>query len=147
MALGSSIVKCLIQNNADVNKPSYLGVLITPLFISSQNGYLQAVKYLVQNGAKVNQHIDDGRTPLMVSCFNGHLSIVKYLVENGADIYQATQIGITSLAFAILNNQTEIAKFLLRNDVDTENTILGLKKYGELELIEILDKLNKIMKE
>jgi ankyrin repeat protein len=87
-------------------------------------------------------------TPLMVSCFNGHLPIVEYLIENGADINQETQIGITSLAFAILNNQTEIAKFLLRNDVNTENTILGLQKHGELELIEILDKLyNKTMKE
>jgi ankyrin repeat protein len=100
---------------------------------------------LIENGGNVNQADNEGRTPLYVSSLNGHLKVVKYLIYKKADINQTTAHGITPLACAIHNNEIEVAKFLLRNKANIENTKLGLKKYGKLELIEILDILYKEM--
>ena len=48
-----------------------------------QNGDLENIKYLVENGANINAYMDDA---LRLSAGNGHLDVVKYLIENGADI-------------------------------------------------------------
>jgi len=45
---------------------------VTPLLLSSQDGHLPVVKYLVENGADVNQAHNDGATPLFISSQKGH---------------------------------------------------------------------------
>ena len=46
------------------------------------------MKYLVSQGADVNQSDNEGRIPVLVAYYKGHLSIVKYLLSHGADINQ-----------------------------------------------------------
>jgi ankyrin repeat protein len=82
-----------------------------------------------------------------VSSQNDYLPVVQYLIQNGADVNQAAANGITPLAFAIYRNQNEVAKLLLKNNANMEITKLDLEKHGELELIAILDKLYKEIKE
>merc|ERR1712034_300311 len=106
-------------------------------------GHLPVVKYLINNGAGVNQADNNGWTPLLLCSQNGNLSIVEYLINHEADVNQADNNGVTSLAVAIANNHTKIAKFLLSKNANIETTRLFLKEKKEFDMIEILDKLCK----
>ena len=63
-----------------------INMIIPPLFVASQNGYIEIVKYLTEHGADVNKCRENGWTPLHAVSENGHLESVKLLVKNGADI-------------------------------------------------------------
>merc|ERR1711925_47732 len=98
----------------------------------------------VENGADVNQFMNNGLTPICVSAQNGHLPVVKYLIKNGANVNQANHDGSTPLFVTIYYKQTEVAKFLLKNtDVNVETTKLFLIKRGLFELVNELNELNK----
>ena len=60
-------------------------VLSDAIYLASELGHLEKVKYLVENGADVNAKDRFDRTALIFASENGHFEIVKYLVENGAD--------------------------------------------------------------
>ena len=54
---------------------------LNSLMIASQNGYLQIVMFLVENGANVNgTAILSCLTPLMFASKEGHYDIVKFLL-------------------------------------------------------------------
>ena len=53
----------------------------TSLITASENGHLEIVKDLVENGADVNSKDEDGKIALNKASSSGHLEIVKYLVS------------------------------------------------------------------
>jgi len=140
-----AIIEYLVQNGADVNIANNQGT--TPLGMSSVTGNLPLVQYLIKKGANVNQRIGNGVTPLILASENGHLRIVQYLIEIGVDINQEDYRGATSLFMAIYHEKTEVAKFLLKQNANIETTKLFFKKYGLLQLIDVLDELCKQMEE
>ncbi|KAL3077634.1 hypothetical protein niasHS_013066 [Heterodera schachtii] len=90
---------------------------VSPLHIIAEKGDFALCKFLIDNGANVNQKADAcGRqlTPLHIACFKGHLQIVKLLVEEGnADIEAADSNGDTAFSLALKKLNFEIARFLL----------------------------------
>ena len=79
----------LIKAGADVNVINKYGV--TPMFIASQNGYLEIVDLLLEAGADVNTaHKESGLTPLWIAAQQGHSEIIRRLLKAGADV-NATQ--------------------------------------------------------
>ena len=63
----------LIEQGSDVDKADVKGW--TPFNAAVQNGHLEAVKYLMTEGAKQNRY--DGMTPLYAAARFGHLHIVN----------------------------------------------------------------------
>ena len=55
-----------------------------PLLIAAENGHLEAVTQLINQGAYVDQPRTDGATPLFLAVENGHLDVVQYLISQGA---------------------------------------------------------------
>jgi len=51
---------------------------------ASDNGHLEVVKFLIEQGADI--HADDDAS-LRWASYYGHLPVVQYLVEQGADIH------------------------------------------------------------
>ena len=49
-----------------------------PIYIPSQSGHVDVVKYLVEHGADINRETNDGYTPLFMACYDGKLNLVKY---------------------------------------------------------------------
>lgn len=151
LASQKNVIQYLVDKAADVNQiDNTFGD--TPLILSSRNGNLPVVEFLVKNGADVNQGnryklSDDGCTPLIVSSHKGHLSIVQFLVENGADVNQVDSDGVSPLTIAMYKNQTEVVKFLLKKNANIETTKLTFKKTKLSNLIGILNKLCKEIKE
>lgn len=58
----------------------------TPLMVSSHEGHLRLVKYLLQCGANVNSESIFSETPLTYSCRHGYTDIVQVLIESGANV-------------------------------------------------------------
>lgn len=60
----------------------------TALGKAASAGHLDMVKYLMENGAKVNHHHPSHkRTPLKHAAYKGHLHVVKHLHKEGADLH------------------------------------------------------------
>lgn len=79
------------------------GVAPTPLWVASQEGHLEIVRYLVEcAGADVNEvsHVG-GCTPLIIAAHEGKIKIVEYLVRcTDIDVDCATPDGWTSAMIA-----------------------------------------------
>jgi ankyrin repeat protein len=52
--------------------------------ISSPHGHSDIVRLLLQNGAAVDAHENNGRTPLIFASRRGHVDIVRSLLQGGA---------------------------------------------------------------
>src|ERR1035437_4890680 len=70
----------------------------TPLMYAAALGSLDAVKLLVEAGAKVNAANDFGATPLMWCA--GDLAKVRYLLSKGASVTARSEAGRTPLSIA-----------------------------------------------
>ncbi|MEM9569377.1 MAG: ankyrin repeat domain-containing protein [Bacteroidota bacterium] len=82
----------------------------TQLRDAAQEGDLELVKSLIEQGADVNA-VDAvfWRTPLNVSAKAGHFDVVKYLVKKGADVHYKDRTGQTALD---RTRDEKIAKYL-----------------------------------
>lgn len=52
----------------------------------SEYGSAEAVKFLIDNGADINQKNDNGKDALMYSSERGHFAVVQLLIQNRADV-------------------------------------------------------------
>jgi len=76
-------VKILLESGADVDKAGGNG--IDPLYVASQEGKLEVVKCLVEEGkAEVDKATNDGWTPFKIAKALDHEEVVKFLKEKGA---------------------------------------------------------------
>ncbi|WP_104618359.1 ankyrin repeat domain-containing protein [Brachyspira murdochii] len=77
-----------------------------------ENGHLEVVKYLLENGANVNLKNITDVSALILASMDNHLEIVKYLLDKGADINAKDNYGKTALMYASEKGHSEVAKFL-----------------------------------
>src|SRR5213592_3871658 len=61
-----------------------------PLFLAAGEGRLDAVRYLLDEGADVNARQRHGNTALTEATYFGHISIMKELLVRGADVNALT---------------------------------------------------------
>ena len=91
-----------------------------PVFNAVVQGHLEAVRWLVENGADVNGHeADDIVTPLVLAAKYDHLELVEYLLDHGADVH-AKDWGLrfTAMHYAAKNGNVTILKRLLAAGAD-----------------------------
>ena len=81
-------------------------------------GNIEAVKYYLINGAKVDAMTDDGWTLLQFAAGEGQKEIAELLIENGADVNAMTDDGLTELFAAILSPHKVIAELLISKGAD-----------------------------
>ena len=98
------------------------------MFIACQEGHLNIVQLLFQNGAKddVRRPNKKKQTPMFTACRNGHLSIVQFLLKHGAedDVRQPTAINAsTSMSQIFSKNRLNIIQWFIQKDILTPNDI------------------------
>jgi len=149
----------------EINLPNELGW--TPLHIACRNMFelnlFWMVKFLLDNGANVDQTNKNGDTALMMilktiqyDCTRDRIDVIKLLLGAGADINKTNNNGWTPLFFAINylksnnteeNDSAEIIKLLLDgganvNHLDGSNktALMLATKYcsGHTKVIELL---------
>jgi ankyrin repeat protein len=82
-----------------------------PLFLAAGEGKLEAVRYLLDEGADVNAREKPGDTALTEATFYGRLDVVKELLFRGADINAIGNEG-TALDIAVKKRYAGIAELL-----------------------------------
>lgn len=100
----------LIASGADVNTRDHLGE--TPLMYSAYVGSVDAMKLLLDHGAKVDAQSQSGATALVWAAAD--LAKVRLLVEHGANVNLATKRGRTALLVATMSDPSAaIVKLLI----------------------------------
>ncbi|GFT56280.1 hypothetical protein NPIL_467881, partial [Nephila pilipes] len=107
------IVELLLGKGVSVDAVN-LSDKISPLHCAADAGYVEIVKTLLNNKAKINVFRKDGLTPLHLASVKGHTSVVKLLLENGANANLADIENRNSVEFAVAHGKVEVVKLLLK---------------------------------
>lgn len=119
----NEMVKLLIASGADVNKASYDGDNTETPLRKAMGDYRrtpnpEAVKLLIQAGAKTEWKDEYGITELMYACRKSSPEIVQYLLDHGASIFYRTK-GNTTVMLSVLSDASEENKIIIRSKVDS----------------------------
>ena len=83
----------------------------SPLFLAAGEGRLNAVQYLLDQGADVNARERGGRTALTEAAFSGSNPVIKELILRGADVNAVSDAG-TALDVATQANHAPVIDLL-----------------------------------
>lgn len=115
--------------------------------VAAENGHLEVVQYLKEQGANIEAKNKGGDTPFILSAAKGHLEVVKYLYEQGANIEMASSRGITPLWCAAYYDHLEVVKYLKEQGANIEavdnegrTSLMCAAQYGHQEVVDYLKK-------
>lgn len=126
--LGSMVMLKYLAKNVNLTIDENCGIIL-----ASENGHLNAVKFLVEKGADIKAQ---NNLAVILACANGKIDIVKYLTLLGADITAQDNI---AMRLAKFNGHTDIIKYLISQgvseDTNDDELIVGYSYYirGELD--------------
>ena len=101
-------LRLLQMAGASVNSQ---GDCCAPLLLAAGEGRLDAVRYLLDQGADVNARDERGRSALTEAAFNGNPSVMKELILRGADLNALSDEG-TALDIAINTKHPDAVELL-----------------------------------
>jgi len=87
-----AVIELLISKGTDINARIGVSGGFTALMREARNGNFEAVRFLVENGAKVNLHNDNGDTAASLAYDKGEIEIYNYLKANGAIDFEPRQV-------------------------------------------------------
>ena len=141
-----SVLEFLVKNKCDLNIE---GDSPTPLLFFATKG-IKYIKFLVENGAKINLQNRKKSTALHLCCeFTNHLDSIQFLVENKADINLPDVNNFTPLYSNIFfkNTNFETLNFLVENGAKilvTSFDVSSLRFYNDESLLpRVIDLLIK----
>jgi ankyrin repeat protein len=107
------LIEWLVSNGADVMASDRW--MATPLHSASRSGYLEAIKWLVEEyGMDLTIESRFGETALNHAALFGHFEIVKWLVDVGGLVVTAiNDSGNTTLWYSLSGGHLEIFKWLV----------------------------------
>ena len=145
-----SKVKAEVNSGTDVNSTDFIGQ--TALMYAAEQGRIEVVEYLVENGADVNAKSSaKGRgTALIYAASVNRVVVMEYLLKHGADINATTYNKETALFWATAKGYIKAVNLLLKNNADTKlknkdgKTALDLARdLNQKEIERILTEKNK----
>lgn len=117
-----AMMELFVARGADINKINGFGE--QALQHAAWQGRLEAVRWLVERGARVNREGMEWGA-LHYAAFAGHADVVRYLLDHGADINALSTNGSTPLMMAAREGKEAIATTLLaagaRRDIVNEH--------------------------
>lgn len=88
-------------------------------------GHENVVRVLLDNGANVEDHNENGHTPLMEAASAGHVQVAKILLEHGAGINtHSNEFKESALTLACYKGHLEMVRFLLEAGADQVTMIV-----------------------
>lgn len=138
--------KLLLNYGAKVDLPSGPSQ-ITPILPACQRNAFEMVKFLVENGADVNQRFEKAgnQSPIRFACKTGNIDMVSYLLEKGAALEDQPNDRITPLIQAAKSNHTKLVQYLLERGAlvntqgrDGESALNQAVKNNNVEMVKLL---------
>jgi uncharacterized protein len=86
---------------------------MTPLICASDWGHVGVVRWLLDQGAAIDEWDDEGGTALGLACYNADTPVVRLLLDRGADPTIADEGGSTPLIMASDLGHLEVVRLLL----------------------------------
>jgi ankyrin repeat protein len=91
----------------------------TALHRAASRGHQQAVRLLLDRGAKVDAVDGEGVTPLVLASYRGQTEVVKLLLERGAAVNaREKRNGLSSLSHAVGRGDKDLVRVLLTHGAD-----------------------------
>ncbi len=118
------MMELFVSRGADINKINSHGE--QALLHAALKGRLEAVRWLVENGARLNRQGKEWAA-LHYAAFGGHAEIVAYLLERGGDVNALSTNGSTPLMMAAREGRESIARTLLASGARTD----VVNEYGD----------------
>lgn len=110
-------VKHLVKKEAaDVNAQLTINEhMVLPLIIKTvMDDQTEISKFLIEEGANINNPDSFGMTCLMWAAYNGNVELVKFLLSKGADTGAETENGMTALKAAREQGHQQIVELLTK---------------------------------
>ena len=88
----------------------------TPLHCASWKGHVEIVEFLLDAGADINDHNENGHwgtTPLHAAAHGNQRKVAELLIAQGANLNAKNPDGKTPLAETAVHNAKAVAKLLL----------------------------------
>jgi ankyrin repeat protein len=95
----------------DINSPACSRCPL-PLVNAAWGGSPEAVEFLLDRGADINEAGNFDHTPLMMASFYGNTEMVRLLLERGADVNFRDANGDTALSFAKQRKHAAVIRLL-----------------------------------
>ena len=126
-------VRLLVKKGARVNAEG--DCRYTPLHWAAQNGHVDVVKFLLENGPGLVSARDMWEyTPLHKAARFGHKEIAELLIKSGAAVNQKTKSGYLPLHLAIGNGHKETVNILIQRGGE-----LGAKGANDMDLVRFAE--------
>jgi len=87
---------------------------------AARDGYMEAARTLVANGAEVSQADANGITPLLLATLNNQPDLAEFLIDQGADVNAIDWYGRTPLWAAVEVRNMDLHNGAFENGVDRE---------------------------
>jgi len=96
------VLDFLVKNGLNINiKIDARGSM--PIHLAALAGNVETVKWLLDNGAKIDARSGKNETPLQMAASKGNVDVIRYLRKQGANVNVKDNNGFTPLHWAILN--------------------------------------------
>ena len=109
------MMRLFISRGADINRMNGNGE--TAIILAAWRGHLEAVKWLVERGARINAPARQW-SPLHYAAFAGQREVADYLMEQGANINALSTNGSSVLMMAIYEGREDMARLLIEKGAD-----------------------------
>jgi uncharacterized protein len=86
----------------------------TPLIYAATGGHAAVVRYLLDQGVRVDATSPNGTTALMMAVREHRIDVADLLIARGADPTRRNGAGLSALDYAEQGNETELAARLRR---------------------------------
>lgn len=95
------MARLYLSKGADINCDNCSQDNLTPLMNRSAGYPIEHVKFLIENGANINQQKANGITALMLAAGSGATGTITLLIGNGADVSLTDQNGNDALFYSM----------------------------------------------
>ena len=123
-------VKALIQEGVEFE--SYMNHM---LYEAAKYGYLDIVKYLIEQGANINVN----EQTICLTLEHGHFDVVEYLIEHGANIHVWRE---NVLRYASKYGHFDVVKYLVGQGADIHDlddyALRWASKFGYFDIVKYL---------
>ena len=116
----------------------------TPLTIAGYWGQIEAVEFLLRNGADINANSPEGPV-IVAAAYRGDSALVQLLLIKKPKLELGNPDGITALMYAVIENHFGVASTLIKQGAKkTTRSKAGLTAYdyavmsGNKKMMEIL---------